>query len=129
MGIFNSLSIIAILFMMNYVHTLPSEPMCSKFDYEMKTMEAMLRTEQKVLNMVQEMKVMQDSVSKDLDEMKELKVKITSDFDALAKKIDGKVSDQFSQMSGDLELVTKKANDKMQEIDGSLQKITHKGNI
>ena len=129
MGSIASLSILAILFMVSYVNTLPSEPMCSKFDYEMKTMEAMLRTEQKVITMMQEMKVIHDSFSKNLDEMKELKVKITSDFDALAKTIDGRLSDQFSQMSGDMELVTKKANDKMQEIDGSLQKITHKGNI
>ena len=86
------------------VNALPSEPVCSKLDYEIKTLETMLRTEQKVANMLVEIKDNQnldskeqediknirDTVSKDLNELNDLRSKMISDLNQLVKSVEKK---------------------------------------
>ena len=54
------------------VNTLPSEPVFSKLDYEIKTLETMLRTEQKKANMLVEIKDNRNLVSKELEDIKNI---------------------------------------------------------
>ena len=84
------------------VNALPSEPVCSKLDYEIKTLETMLRTEQKVANMLveikdnrnlvskelEDIKNIRDTVSKDLNEFNVLRSKMISDLNLLVKSVE-----------------------------------------
>ena len=81
---------------------MPSEPVCFKLDYEIKTLETMLRTEQKVANMLVELKdnrnldskeledikTIGDKVSKDLNELNVLRSKIILDLNQLVKSVE-----------------------------------------
>ena len=65
------------------VNAMPSEPVFSKLDYEMKTLEKMLRTEQKVANMLVEIKDNQNIVLTELEEIKNIRDKVSKDLNEL----------------------------------------------
>ena len=103
------------------VNALPSEPVCSRLDYEIKTLETMLRTEQKVANMLveikdnrnlvskelEDIKNIGDTVTKDLNELNVLRSKMISDLNQLVKSVEKNIiSDQVKTMNDKLEQVT-----------------------
>ena len=65
------------------VNALPSEPVCSKLDYEIKTLETMLLTEQKVANMLEEIKDNRNLVSKKLEDIKNMRDTVSKDLNEL----------------------------------------------
>ena len=112
--LFNFMCIFKLVGITHLVYALPAEPVCSKYDYEIRTLEAMLRTEQQVANMLTEIKenknliakelesikTTRDTVSKDLNELNELR----SNLNLLVKNVEKNVSDQVEKMK--LEKVT-----------------------
>ena len=79
--LFNFMCILAVI--TNLVNALPSEPVCSKLDYEIKTLETMLRTEQKVANMLVEIKDNLNLVSKELEDIKNISDTVSKDLNEL----------------------------------------------
>ena len=65
------------------VNALPSEPVCSKLDYEIKTLETMLLTEQKVANTFVEIKDNLNLVSKELEDIKNIRDTVSQDLNEL----------------------------------------------
>ena len=61
------------------VNALPSEPVCFKLDYEIETLETMLRTEQKKANMLVEIKDNMNLVSKELEDIKNIRHTVSKD--------------------------------------------------
>ena len=79
--LFNSMYIIAGI--THLVNALPSEPVFSKLDYEIKTLETMLRTEQKKANMFVEIKDNRNLVSKELEDIKNIPDTVSKDLNEL----------------------------------------------
>ena len=116
----NFMCIFKLVGITHLVYALPAEPVCSKYDYEIRTLEAMLRTEQQVANMLTEIKenknliakelesikTTKDTVSKDLNEMNVLRSKMVSDLNLLVKSVETNISDQVEKMNDKLEKVT-----------------------
>ena len=65
------------------VNALPSEPVCFKLDYEIKTLETMLLTEQKVANRLVEIKENRNLVSKELEDIKNIPDTVSKDLNEL----------------------------------------------
>ena len=65
------------------VNALPSEPVCSRLDYEIKTLETMWHTEQKVANMLVELKDNRNLVSKELEDIKNIRDTVSKDLNEL----------------------------------------------
>ena len=65
------------------VNTLPSVPVCFKPDYEIKTLETMWHTEQKVANMLVEIKDNLNLVSKKLEDIKNMRDTVSKDLNEL----------------------------------------------
>ena len=65
------------------INALPSEPVFSKLDYEIKTLETMLLTEQKVANMFVEIKDNRNLVSKELEDIKNIPDTVSKDLNEL----------------------------------------------
>ena len=78
--------VLAIVFS-DIVNSLADEPVCSKFDYEYKTLEAMLRIENRAEKMMEEMKSVRDSMTKELIEIKNLKDDVERQLSAMERKI------------------------------------------
>ena len=75
--LFNSICILAGI--THLVNALPSEPVCLKLDYEIKTLETMLRTEQKRANTFVEIKDNRNLVSKKLEDIKNMRDTVSKD--------------------------------------------------
>ena len=65
------------------INALPSVPVCSKLDYEIKTLETMLLTEQKVAIMLEEIKDNRNLVSKKLEDIKNMRDTVSKDLNEL----------------------------------------------
>ena len=65
------------------VNALPFEPVCFKLDYEINILETMLLTEQKVANMLVEIKDNRNLVSKELEDIKTIRNTVSNDLNEL----------------------------------------------
>ena len=87
------------------VYALPAEPVCSKYDYEIRTLEAMLRTEQQVANMLTEIKENKNLIAKELESIKTTRDTVSKDLNEL-NVLETNISDQVEKMKDKLEKVT-----------------------
>ncbi|XP_053375909.1 complement C1q-like protein 3 isoform X2 [Mercenaria mercenaria] len=84
----SAINAFVLLFLMDRVNvSLTTEPVCSKFDYEEKLLEKMIRTEVKVEAIESEIVKTQDSVLNTLNEIKKKVVDINDRFEDLRNNI------------------------------------------
>jgi hypothetical protein len=88
----------AILFLFEPCVSMATEPVCSKFSYEEKLLEKMIRTEIKVEIMQNEIKKTEENVLHTLVNMEKTATENQNKFEDLRNNITGEIVTQFEEL-------------------------------